>query len=143
MIWEEDLTVGKKAELEFMCILSQSPVVKSIERPQGKFKDYDIKTHRTDWSEITYEVKVDNIYPTSKWVWIEYECKWVPSGIMTSKADYYVYKLDANFYIAPKWKLLELLMLSETKQQRQGWDDWTAKLWIIPEWEFLSVAKKV
>ena len=143
MDFKEDLKMWKWAELEFMELLSYSWQVASIEWPQGKFPDYDIKAKMKSWAETTYEVKRDWIYPTSKCIWIEYECKGVPSGIMTSKADYYVYKLWLDFYFAKKGDLLELLMKSTTKVERQWGDDGTSKLRVIPEQEFYTVAKKI
>lgn len=143
MIWEEDLKIWKQAELEFMAKLASSEKVVNISWPQWKFRDYDILATLRDWKDVTYEVKTDGIYPTSKCVGIEYECKGNPSWILTSKADYYVYKLGSDFYFVEKWKLLELLMLSETKKMCQGWDDGTAKLWVIPEEEFYTVARKM
>ena len=139
---KEDLRKWKQAELEFMDLLSQSKKVATIEWPQWNFPDYDIKTKLHGWTEYTYEVKRDGIYPTSRRVGIEYERKWCPSGILTSKADFYVYKLGEDFYFARKGSLLELLMLSTTKRFCQWWDDGTVKLRIIPEEEFYKVATK-
>lgn len=143
MDFNEDLKIGKKAENEFASILVKTGMVASLEIPQWKFKDYDVRIKTVWGKEITYEVKYDGIYPTSKCVWIEYECKGVPSGIMTSKSDYYVYKLGSDFFFAEKSKLLELLMLSTTKKACQWGDDGTSKLRVIPEQEFYTVAKKI
>ena len=143
MDFKQDLKMWKRAELEFMELLSYSWQVASIEWPQGKFPDYDVKAKMKSGNEITYEVKRDGIYPNTKCLWIEYECKWVPSGILTSKADYYVYKLWNDFYFAKKGDLLELLMKSTDKKECQWGDDGTAKLWVIPEQEFYTIAKKI
>ena len=143
MDFNQDLKMWKWAELEFMELLSYSWQVASIEWPQGKFPDYDVKAKMKSGNEITYEVKRDWIYPNTKCLWIEYECKWVPSGILTSKADYYVYKLWNDFYFAKKWDLLELLMKSTDKKECQWGDDGTAKLWVIHEDEFYTIAKKL
>lgn len=143
MDFKQDLKMWKRAELEFMELLSYSWQVASIEWPQGKFPDYDVKAKMKDWGEFTYEVKRDGIYPNTKCLWIEYECKWVPSGILTSKADYYVYKLWTDFYFAKKWDLLELLIKSTDKKECQWGDDGTAKLRVIPEEEFYTIAKKI
>lgn len=143
MEFKQDLKMWKRAELEFMELLSASKEVANIERPQGMFPDYDIKVKLKDWRETTYEVKRDGIYPTSKCLWIEYECKGMPSWILASKADYYVYKLWNDFYFAKKSDLLELVIKSTEKKECQWWDDGTSKLWVIPETEFYKVAKKI
>lgn len=139
---EEDLKLWKKAEHEFASILIMGGKVTWWEEPEWKFSDYDMKLKSEKW-DFTVEVKNDNIRPTTKRVWIEYECKGVPSWIAVSKADYYVYKLWDDFRMTPRSKLINLLFTSKTKQERQWGDDWTAKLWIIPEWEFYSIAKKI
>lgn len=143
MDFKQDLKMWKRAELEFMEQLSYSKDVVNIERPQWLFPDYDVKIKLKDWREITYEVKRDWIYPTSKCLWIEYECKGLPSGILASKADYYVYKLGSDFYFAKKADLLELVIKSTTKKDCQWGDDGTAKLWVIPEEEFYTIATKL
>jgi len=140
---EEDLKKGKLVELEFIYRLSETDKYTNIERPQWKFPDYDVKARSKDGTASTYELKYDGIYPTSKCVWIEYECHWQPSGVAISKADYFVYKLWDHFYCAKRGKLLELLMASTTKVACQWWDDGTAKLWVIPEEEFYTVAIKL
>lgn len=143
MDFKQDLKLWKRAELEFMELLSYIKDVDVIERPQGKFPDYDVKMKLKDWREMTYEVKRDWIYPTSKCLGIEYECKGVPSGILTSKADYYVYKLWNDFYFAKKSDLLELVIKSPEKKECQWGDDGTSKLRVIPEQEFYKIANRL
>lgn len=139
---EEDLKEWKKAEHEFASLLIMKWKITWWEEPQWKFSDWDMKL-KSEAGEFTVEVKTDNIRPTTKWVWIEYECKGKPSWIAISKADYYVYKLWNDFWMTPRGELINLLLNSETKEKRQWGDDWTAKLWVIPEEEFYSIAKKI
>ena len=139
---EEDFKTWKKVEHEFAALLLMKWEIIWWEEPEGRFSDYDMKL-KSPKCEFTVEVKNDNLWPTTKWVWIEYECKWKPSWIATSKADYYVYKLWEDFWITHRGKLINLLMSSTTKKDCQWGDDGTAKLWIIPEGEFYSIASKV
>jgi hypothetical protein len=142
MIWEEDFKTGKKAEHEFAALLIMKWVISWWREPKWKFSYWDMELETPKW-DITVEVKNDNLRPSTGCIWIEYECKWVPSWIAISKADYYVYKLGNDFWMAQRSKLINLLLTSTTKKDCQWGDDWTAKLWVIPESEFYSIAKKV
>lgn len=142
MKWEEDFKIGKKAEHELAAMLIMKWNITWWEEPEWKFSDYDMKLKTAKW-EFTVEVKNDNIWPTTKRVWIEYECKGRPSWIATSKADYYVFKLWDDFWMTSRGNLINLVIESKTKEKRQWWDDWTAKLWIIPEEELYSIAQKI
>ncbi len=143
MDFKHDLKMWKWAELEFMDLLSYKKNVKSIERPQGKFPDYDVKSTNQNWTEFTWEVKWDWWYPSTKCLWIEYENKWVPSGILTSKADFYVFKLGAKFFYCKRAELLRLLFNTPDKWDKIGGDDWTSRLYIIPENLFYTIATEV
>ena len=63
---------------------------------KGKFSDWDVCFTFADGHTETHEVKCDrNGYKTGNVV-VEYECNDKPSGIATSKADYYTF-----FIISP------------------------------------------
>jgi len=141
-MFSEDLIEWKKAEREFASKLVLTWRVYSMELPQGKFSDYDLKV-KTNLGESTYEVKVDGIYPTTKKIWFEFECSGKPSWVFVSKADYIVYKLWDEFYYTERPRLLNLLAASKDKEFVQWGDNGTAKLWIIPEEEFYTIARKL
>ena len=143
MDFKHDLKMWKRAELEFMEIMSENKKVKNIERPQWVFPDWDVKTIMQSWTEFTWEVKRDWRYPSTKCLGIEYENKGVPSGILTSKADFYVYKLGEKFYYCKRSDLLRLLFKTEDKWDKMWWDDWTSRLYIIPENIFYTIAQEI
>ena len=144
MQFEQDLELWKQVEREFAQKLFKYDIV-SIEFMQWEFKDYDIKAKfRKDGQvvERTYEVKIDTISNRSGKVAFEYECNWKPSWIISSKADYIVYKLGDDFYYTERWRLINELM-EWSKEKAQGWNYWRSKLWIIPKELFFLIAHKM
>lgn len=139
---EEDLKIWEKAENDFAALLVSRGRVAKLEITQWNFPDYDIKIQTNNWQETTFEVKVDQISNTSGKVWIEFEYSGHPSWIFASKADYAVYKLWTDFYIANRASLLSLLTQTNIKELCQWGDNWTAKLRVIPKEEFYKVAHK-
>ena len=80
-------------------------------------KEYDIKIKK-DNTYIYYEVKADRLaYKTSNVV-IEYQCYGNPSGICTSKANYWViFVINDNLqdcYIIPKKRLNKMVQTCKT-----------------------------
>jgi hypothetical protein len=143
-MFEEDLMIGKEAELDFAWILLKRGkwTISNIELPEWKFEDYDMMVTYPSW-DISFEVKKDNIRPRSREIWIEFQDGWRPSGISASKADFYVYNLGWEYWSTPRSRLLNLLLTTENKRLCQWGDSWEVKLWVIPENEFYSIAKKI
>ena len=81
----KDVCIGEKYELKALKHL----VYDSYEQSKGKFSDWDLKL-KHDGKETTYEVKADFMSYKSGKVAIEYECNKKPSGIYSSKADFYI-----------------------------------------------------
>ena len=77
-----DLSFGKKWENLAQQILGENVV----EVAEGCFHDWDFRT-----ANATYEVKADRYAHRTNCCFIEYECNGKPSGISSSKADYYMY----------------------------------------------------
>lgn len=140
----EDLEKWKKAELDFAWILLKRGKwnVTNIALPEWKFEDYDMKVSYSYW-DVSFEVKKDDIRPTSKEIWIEFADGDKPTWISVSKADYYVYNLGWDFWSTPRGKLLNLLFTTDKKRICKWWDSWEVLLWVIPEEEFYSIAKKI
>lgn len=63
---------------------------KKIHYPEGCFKDYDFIID----DKIKIEVKSDTSASRTGNLAIEYECNGKPSGISSTKADYYVYFIN-------------------------------------------------
>lgn len=64
---------------------------------------YDIKATNTEGKRVTFEIKEDFSCKKTGNVAVEFGCRGKPSGIETTQANYYVYKLhepdgNINFY---------------------------------------------
>jgi hypothetical protein len=87
-------------EIRFIAEL-QRRGYKNIERSEGYFPDWDIKTERG-----TFEIKEDALAPKTGRIFIEYLYKGNPSGLAYTKADYFVVIVSDLAHIAPSrnWK---------------------------------------
>ncbi len=120
----------------FMRYLTSYPNVISVEQAKGRHPDWDIKmTYEDDGvtKEATYEIKSDR---KSEHTWnfcIEYYNikKGWPSGISTSKADYYVYYADKKRWIAKRPELLVKLIGQCFTDIRDGGND-NSRMIILP-----------
>jgi hypothetical protein len=104
--FRKDLGHGKKSEEVFASLLQDLLYTNISFNDDNK---YDIKATRPDGSkQITFEVKTDFGKYKGKFtgnVALEYECRGKPSGITTTEADFYVYRIhepngEINFYFA-------------------------------------------
>jgi len=87
----KDLDFGKKYEKELLKIIPHD----SFNTVEGLFKDYDIELIK-DNNKTLYEVKSDRWTQKTNNVCIEFECSNKPSGISTTKSDYYAYFIIIN-----------------------------------------------
>ena len=130
MTFTKDLAIGRSAEKEFAKVLLDTKQIISLEFAQGKFKDWDIKIDCVpDWI-LTYEIKSDTMAEDTGNYVIEYMFKWKPSWIYTSKADYIVYYIKWEWWIAERGALI--LWLMNTEKRDTKWWDWRASsLWVL------------
>ena len=129
MSFAKDLSDWVKAQIEFAKILLDIEKVTSIEFAQWRFPDWDIKIKTPDW-EKAYEVKSDRqAEQTGNYV-VEYSYKWNPSWIFTSKADYIVYYVKWEWWVAERGKLILWLMETEKRSTKWG-DGWASSLWVL------------
>lgn len=125
-----------KCEKCFMRYLASYPGLISLEQPRWRFSDWDIKmTYEKDGvaKEATYEVKSDRLSEQTHNFCIEYyntKQGW-PSGIATSKADYYVYYADSKWRIAKRPELLVKLIWQCFTDIRDGGND-NSRMIILP-----------
>ena len=76
----------QKQDMEFLC--------KVEDDSEARLSDYDIKMKINKFNKIiTIEIKEDFLCRKTGNVGVEYGCRGKPSGIMTSKSDFYVYKV--------------------------------------------------
>ena len=103
--WEEDLKKGEEIEYKLLEYL-QKKYPKAY-KMEGNFKDFDIEVPEKD---IKIEVKRDIGSQESGNFFIEYECNYKPSGISTSKANYWVI-YDEGSYTWVKISVLKSICL--------------------------------
>lgn len=129
MSFVKDLALWKSAEKIFAKYLLDYPDFISLEIPDGKFKDYDIKL-TTKTKEITYEVKSDTLAPRTWNFVIETRFKWEPSGIYASKCDYVVYNVKWERWIQSRAELI-LRLIETEKRVTKWWDGRQSELYVI------------
>lgn len=104
--FRRDLKVGQQTEKEAAEKLKQHFNFDSLEFNNDK--KYDIKATIGEVSR-TYEVKTDLMCGQTGNFALEYECRGKPSGIVTTEADYWIYKLDDGFYMISVESLKNLI----------------------------------
>lgn len=133
--FENDLEIGRKRERELASILltSNKPIDKIEFAPPKKFYDWDLKITSLG-RETTYEVKQDFKGQYTGNVALEYECDGKPSGISTSKSDYYVIcPREWEFYFQSRPVLLSKLMEAWFKGVMWGDGNKSKMFLITPE----------
>jgi len=101
--WENDLPLGEEIEYRLLKYLKKKyPKSKKM---KGEFKDYDIEVPEKD---IKIEVKRDIGSKNTTNYFIEYECNYNPSGIATTKANYWVIYDEPSFHWIKTPKLIFL-----------------------------------
>lgn len=104
--FRKDLAKAKEVELEFMELYCKDrTILYSKINDDNKF-DILVKTPE---KEVTFEVKHDIMSCYTGNLAVEYECRGKPSGIVTSQADYWVYKLDKDFFLIERKTLRKLI----------------------------------
>lgn len=104
--FKKDLQLGNKYELKALEYIEYDNYVIS----QGNFKPFDIDVIKDD-KHIYYEVKCDRLSYKTGNIAIEYECSNKPSGISTTKSDYYIY-----FVIYPTKEICFKIPTKELKE---------------------------
>lgn len=95
--FKKDLEDGHQAELEVIELLKRTrPLFKNVERCHTK--EYDFRGEV--WGGyITFEVKYDLMVEKTGNIAIEYESRGKPSGIATTKANFWVYKFLGRYFL--------------------------------------------
>lgn len=110
-MFEDDLAFGEAGELRGLSYLEYDTFQQA---PKRRFKDWDFwitrKGKKTYW-----EVKTDRHTHRSGNIVIEFESSGEPSGITTTKADYWMYILEyePTFFMIPVADLKQ--MIAEAK----------------------------
>lgn len=130
MTFCNDLQFGKKYEK----IALQYLVYDTVEfAPDKKFSDYDFVVTNND-KTTKYEVKSDRLTYKTGNLAIEYECSDKPSGVSTTKADYYMYftiKPD-NTHDCYRIPVDVLKSYVGKGKKMRGGDGWKSLMTLVP-----------
>ena len=104
--FSNDLPLGEEIEYRLLKhIKKKYPKSKKI---KGEFKDYDLEVPEKD---VKIEVKRDIGSKDTENYFIEHECNYKPSGITTTKANYWVIYDEPTFHWIKTCKLKSLCHL--------------------------------
>ena len=127
-----DLVLGQYYEQEYI----KYKEFDNVHHPKEKcFKDYDFKNLDT---EKSYEVKADRKTQKTGNLFIEFKSRDKPSGISTTKADYWVHfitcenGMQSKQYIKIKTNKLKKLIQKYEPEKRKGGDNFTSLGYIFP-----------
>jgi hypothetical protein len=131
MSFKLDLEFGQIYEKKLVELLpNESYVIK-----QGYFPDYDVELVNNGVT-YKYECKADRYAYKTQQMALECECNKKPSGISTTKADYYAYYVIKPYnlfelYVIPVNVLKECITEHKYKRIVYGGDKLASKLYIL------------
>ena len=131
MNFKKDLEFGEYYEMQLLKHIEHDLSVKK----DGKFKDYDIEIYKDDIL-TTYEVKADRMINKTNNICIEYECFNKPSGISTTKANFWaIFEIlpeqDYNLYIIPTEDIKHLIDVRQYSKFVKGGDFNKSKMFLF------------
>lgn len=145
MVFISDLKLGQLYEEKYI----NKKGIKNIHYPKDKaFKDYDFKNLTND---VAYEVKADRMTCKTGYIFIEFMCSGVKSGITATKADYWVhYVCKENnpteamyYYKIPVCDLKEFIEDDKYYRKVNGGDSGRASGYLFDEDVFEDFRKRV
>ncbi|PIY10223.1 MAG: hypothetical protein COZ18_06480 [Flexibacter sp. CG_4_10_14_3_um_filter_32_15] len=105
--FDKDLIDGLDAENSVKSLLKKKYKVSDDDIVSSTTKEFDIKIKSLN---LTFEVKNDLMAEKTGNIAIEFESRGKPSGVSTTKADYWVYKFSNMFYIIERTVLVNELV---------------------------------
>ena len=98
--------------------------------PNRCFKDYDIKLD----GKTTIEVKADRLAHKTGNVVIEYQCNGKPSGIESTRADFWLYFIDKTneVYRFRPTEIKEFICKLNPRSVKGG-DGYRSRMYIVPK----------
>ncbi len=140
--FEKDLADGHKAEEEAKALIAVFFNVPIEDITNNATKEYDLKINS---SQLCFEVKNDLMAHLTGNLAIEYESRGKASGIATTKAQYWIYKFNNQYYLV-KSELLKKELLEDKNYFRMvtGGDPGSnTKMFLIKVTEFIKWSAKL
>lgn len=119
---------GQAAERKLIEILPSHHYT-NPEQMQGYFPDYDIKT-----DQATFEVKLDKKHVETGNIFVEYKFRDKPSGLSTTKADYFVVITGDTARVMPTQSLKNFIKkhIQYLERKKLCGDDGDTEGFLIP-----------
>ena len=131
--WTADLALGTSGEELAISLYVFADMVKC---PKKRFKEWDfgLKNHKEDEEYTYFECKNDRRAKDTGNLAIEYECSKKPSGISTTKADFYVYFIEGTrtWYEIPTDDIRTLINEKKYTRNIAGGDGWKTRMYLFP-----------
>lgn len=129
MGFDKDLELGKKYEIKSLKYFKYDDFM----RTEGYNKNYDLVIIK-DGIKTKIEVKCDRLSYKTGNLAIEYIYKNQPSGIKTSKADYYIYFVihPDNKHTVYKFPIEKLKILCRGRRSVTGGDNNKSIMYLLP-----------
>lgn len=132
--FEQNLSFGARSEkLAVKLLKPDYPDVRRVVDEVGVFKDYDLLDDISTW-----EVKADTTSKQTGNIAIEFESYDKPSGIASTKADYWfqIYWCEGWVYTQCEVEKLKDILMLRAYPIVSGGEDMRSRMYLIPAIEF-------
>jgi hypothetical protein len=136
MTFKTDLDFSRVGETELLNSIEYDSFEKA---PDKKFSDWDIKlTYKG--INVYYEVKTDRLTSKTGNMCIEFNCNNIPSGIETTKSDYYFYvcinEPNNELYLIPVDVIKRKIRHNRYHRIMNGGDGYRSKFYLFNKKHF-------
>ncbi len=114
----------------------------SLTRPEGYFKDYDFTLSYLN-QEFKFECKKDVMSSKTGNVAIEIGFKNNPSGIASTKADFYVIEIAQEDWVISVEVLKKMVVDKKYFKEVKGGDNYTSRLLLFKSDVITSVSRRL
>lgn len=141
--FQKELQAGQEGEdLVAAFFEKRGNTIVDTARDKGLFKDWDIKIQNPQGKQITVEVKTDKTNSSN--LAIEYKSRGIPSGIFATKADIYLiyFVNDATIYTINSADLRLWLLENSPKRVKTKVFDSDSWMFLVPKTIFTAFEVK-
>jgi len=131
MVFVADLEYGREKERFAMAMFDYE---EAVEAPSKKFPDWDFGLKGKGDDEFTYfEVKSDRMTQRTGNIAIEHMCNEMPSGIETTKSDWYLYFVEGErtYYEIPTDTIRQMIKENKWFKDWRGGDGQRALMYLF------------
>ena len=127
--FERCAAIGKKYERITTQIFENT----RFEIMEGYFPDYDVALYNDGQETVYFECKSDSFAVRTNALAIEFEYDGRPSGIQTTKADFWIHYLQGSnrYYLIPTEYLRQVLSDGKWSNTVRGGDGRRSRLYIV------------